>query len=211
MDSIRHFSYRTDTASGRVAVAINDDRVTIQTIAGQALPANLLPHLLDAMGQEFVGDCRAATYRRVNPFALQVRHGMSGCTDILLRTCRNAALADYPIAAKLHVSMYGKLNRGLSCWLGDLLYLAGRLQDIYLPAEASSFILDEVAIWQPTAEDWIMPPGSASEHQARIADVVVASEAYYLSAEVLAKLEEVADEFAEELADAAKPIEMFAA
>lgn len=116
---IKHFGYLTTDGRGRLAVALHGDRITVKHIAGFAPPAQMLPSVL-ALLPDVLDAANAAARTRRNGYAVQVRHGMSGSRDYMLRECRDADLGDYPIRARLHVSMYGKLNEAVSMWVGDL-------------------------------------------------------------------------------------------
>jgi hypothetical protein len=63
---------------------------------------------------------------------------MSGCVDILLREERDVELCDYPVVARIHVSMAGKINQPIKFWLGDLPRLLGVLKR-ECPVEPADF------------------------------------------------------------------------
>lgn len=116
---LKHFGYITTQGRGRLAVALHGDRITIKHLAGYAPPAQVLPSVL-ALLPEVLDAANAAATTRRNGYAVQIRNGMSGSRDYMLRECRDADLGDFPIRARIHVSMYGKLNEAVSMWIGDL-------------------------------------------------------------------------------------------
>lgn len=119
---IKHFSFDGD-GRGRVAVALTEDgKFFLDTIAGQCPPVRILFRILEQW-PEMVEALNALNYQRQHRTATDVRYGMSGAENYLLIEERNPALADYPTRARLHVSMYGKLNQGIAMWGGDLVEL----------------------------------------------------------------------------------------
>jgi hypothetical protein len=107
---------------GRVAVAVTlGGTLRIEQVAGPAMPARMLPDLLAAaLSTEIVSEANDLHANRKNPHAVEVRRGISGCVDYLLRSLYDEQLNDAPIAARIHISMYGKLNEPINIWLGDL-------------------------------------------------------------------------------------------
>ena len=126
---IKHFNWSLEGyGRGRVAIAIDEQAfvVTLAQIAGNAPPAALAAwgNLINAFevgeGEEPALQLAAQLHaERVNRFAVERRVGMSGAVDYRLIIEQNAALADYPTVAVLHISMAGKLNDGIKMWLGD--------------------------------------------------------------------------------------------
>jgi hypothetical protein len=113
-------------------------------------------HLYKALAKcpEVIAAMNAAITSRKNPFSLQIRQGMSGCTDYLLREHRDEAWCDYPVRARLHVSMYGKLNEPFSMWIGDFAHLIEAAIEDYMPddlaaPEWSELRVEEAPIYQP--------------------------------------------------------------
>lgn len=103
------------------------NRLEIKQLQGQPAPpasAALLRRVLEQIefpsGQaawELAFQCHA---QRKSRYAVEEYVGMSGSRDYRLRVEADAALGDFPIVAAIHVSMYGKLNNGLSIHLMDL-------------------------------------------------------------------------------------------
>jgi hypothetical protein len=169
---IKHFVWSYNNETGRVAVSVDGDRITVRQIAGMAPPwsaedataiewSNVLNNAFHGpSGEPLRVWAQDLSAQRVNRFAVQTCWGKSGSRNYLLRVERDAALADYPIAAVLHVSMYGKLNEGLSMWLGDFAELNNAIigdVDDETP-DAAGLVIREVPTaegleWQ-TAEPW---------------------------------------------------------
>jgi len=106
---------------GLVAVKVDYDRLVVKSLAGEAPPAALLLPLLSAgLPEGWLEEAEKIHQSRVNPWLVEKRTGMSGCRDYSLYSLTDREYLDQPRVASLHVSMYGKLNRGLRLWLGDL-------------------------------------------------------------------------------------------
>jgi hypothetical protein len=120
---IKHFQWSENDNRGRVAVALNNEIFTLATIAGQCPPARVLIRVLEQWG-EMRDALNAINDRRLHRTAIAPRVGMSGAYTLLLIEERDPELADYPTRARLHVSMYGKLNQGVRMWGGDLVELS---------------------------------------------------------------------------------------
>lgn len=106
---------------GLVAVRVEGERVQLQSLAGPDLPAEMLLSVLNAaLPENWVEQAERLHRGRKEPWYLHTRVGMSGCRDYKLYSLRDEEFADWPLRAVVHVSMYGKLNGGLNCWLGDL-------------------------------------------------------------------------------------------
>ena len=126
---IKHFNWSLEGyGRGRVAISIDEQTniLTLAQIAGNAPPAALAAwgNLINAFelgeGEESALQLAAQLHaERVNRFAVERRVGMSGAVDYRLIVEKNAALADYPTVAVLHISMADKLNGGIKMWLGD--------------------------------------------------------------------------------------------
>ena len=127
---IKHFNFFEQDARGRVAVSIDDnDKFTLTSLSGKAPPAWVLLAAVAALGDKQIELINHAALHRRNEYAVERRVGMSGSVDYRLIERRNDALLDYPTSARLHVSMYGKLNSGVRCWIGDLPILTAALID----------------------------------------------------------------------------------
>lgn len=120
---IKHFEWCEGANRGRVAVALNGDIFTLATIAGQCPPARVLIRVLEQW-DDLRDELNAINARRLHRTAIVPHVGMSGAETLLLIEERDPELADYPTRARLHVSMYGKLNEGVRMWGGDLVELS---------------------------------------------------------------------------------------
>lgn len=91
----------------------------------------MLRLITEALNRDFddVWDRAAKLHEgRVNPHFVQHRVGMSGAEDFILRFVRSREWSDYPVAARLHISMYDKLNQNVGAmWLGDLFALMAEI------------------------------------------------------------------------------------
>lgn len=154
---IKHYEWRQidsdgkPVAHGRVAVGVDgEDRFRFAQIAGQAPVPEVLYKALAEM-PELLERAWTLDKTRVNRAGVQVRVGMSGCVDILLREERDIELCDYPIKARLHVSMAEKINRPLKFWLGDLPRLLEVLKH-GCPVESTDFpvYIEEVPLFTDT-------------------------------------------------------------
>ena len=98
----------------RHAVVVEGDMVTITTINGEALLANELGAVLAAaLGTGYVEQAAREHAARRLPWTITVREGTSGCVTYHLRELISAETINAPIIARLHVSMYEKLNEGV--------------------------------------------------------------------------------------------------
>jgi hypothetical protein len=128
---IKHFIWEYRGETGRVAVRVESDVIEVQQVGGKAPPwgstnatavdwSNVLNTAFRGPnGEPLRVYARNLSATRCARCAVERRTGMSGAVNYTLRIERNAKMADYPIAACLHVSMAGKLNDGLRMWLGD--------------------------------------------------------------------------------------------
>lgn len=120
---LKHFEWSDfETGErGRVGVLLESEMLEIFQVSGKAMPANALAKLLAMLGDEFITTANAAAARRANAFAVDYFRGMSGCRTYVLRVCEDARRGIYRRAASVHVSMYGKINEEIKCWIADLL------------------------------------------------------------------------------------------
>lgn len=120
---LKHFKWSDfETGErGRVGVLLESEMLEIFQVSGKAMPANALAKLLAMLGDEFITTANAAAARRANAFAVDYFSGMSGCRTYVLRVCEDARRGIYRRAASVHVSMYGKINEEIKCWIADLL------------------------------------------------------------------------------------------
>jgi len=111
--SVPDWEFENGDRRGRFAIAlVGDDGVVVVRLAG---PAPRVGHVMAAVRtwpalREF---CNSAAAVRRHPYVVTCRTGISGSHDYTLREVRDAALADYPTRALLHVSDYGGVNRGI--------------------------------------------------------------------------------------------------
>jgi len=160
MTTVKHYTFVSGpygTKPGRVAVAIDStERFHFAQISGPAPEAWVLGAIL-AADEALVVATNDATLRRQNDYAVTVHHGMSGSKDFRLIERRNDDLADYPTAAHIHVSMYGKLNAGVKCWIGDLPPMVAAMMD----NDRTLFVIPDNALVKevPTREglEWKKP------------------------------------------------------
>lgn len=151
------------TSRGRAGIRVQDDRIELAQLAGEALPASLLvPVISAALGGGWVAEAESLHRQRVNLWQVETRTGMSGARKYRLRILEDAEWHNAPIVASLHVSMYGKLNEGLHLWLGDVPpLLAAMLQDYPPPSEGVS-----LQVYEPVLRDGYREPGADSGLQA---------------------------------------------
>ena len=147
----KHFM--TETGS-RFALAIDGDMFIMSHLAGPA-PRPGHAALAIEIWPELQAAANEAAGRRRNPYAVEKRVGMSGAEDYLLRECRDIRTGNFPVRATVHVSMYGKLNRGLELWLGDLTALCWHLF-LNHPVEEGQTVR-EVPVFEP-AWGWQTTP-----------------------------------------------------
>ena len=130
---------------GRVAVKVDDLRVQIRSISGPDLPAELLFPVLNAALPEGWIEAAETAPVPVRPWCVCVYRGMSGCENYELYSLQSAEFMNQKLSASIHVSMYGKLNQGLNCWLGDLPPLLARLVEEYPPPPEDQLSLRDYA------------------------------------------------------------------
>lgn len=162
-DLLRHVEWRSGSSHGLLAVRVEDNRLSLKSLAGSAMPVELLFPLLDAtLPEGWLKEAERLHQSRRNPWLVKSRYGMSGCSDYFLYSLRDEEYLDQPRAASLHVSMYGKLNEGLRLWMGDLPpLLAAMLQDYPPPSEGVS-----LQVYEPVLRDGYREPGADSGLQA---------------------------------------------
>lgn len=164
-DLLRHVEWRSGSSHGLLAVRVEDNRFYLKSLAGSALPAEKLLSLLDAtLPEGWLKEAERLHQSRRNPWLVQSRYGMSGCSDYFLYSLRNEEFLDQPVGGRIHVSMRGKLNQGVSLWLGDLPpLLAAVLQD-YPPAPADV----SLRVYEPVLRGGYRDPGENSSLQSVI-------------------------------------------
>ena len=150
----------------RVAVLVEDGFIEIKTIGGQAMPADALPDLLGSLreaSEEFSCLCKKADEynlnKRVHPWRLITDVGMSGRRDVYLQVLQDIRLQDVKTVARLHISMYNKLNESIRM----------PLIDFRLILDES----DEIDIGDYTIEAWEMSPINLGEWNLPEEDVQV--------------------------------------
>lgn len=130
--TVKHFEYYKesylnggDVRRGRVAVSVTDEKVKIKHLCGPAPefhPAMLI-EMVEAVQPDFFAIAKKQNLSRKYTYGVQTRQGMSGCLDWILRIRRDDELKDYPVAARLHVSMYGSMNEDINMWPDDFALL----------------------------------------------------------------------------------------
>jgi len=154
---IKHFVWNYAGETGRVAVKVEDSVIEVAQISGKAPPwcsidatcvdwSNVINNAFQGPNGEPLNVwAQNLSAGRVNRCAVERRVGMSGSVDYTLRIERNADLCDYPIAARLHISMAGKLNSGLKMWLGDYSELRQAVNgDLSDETPESGMVIEEV-------------------------------------------------------------------
>ena len=170
MNKLKHtrweFILDGQTAHGLVAVKVEDEQLSLKSLAGSAMPVEMLLPLLNAtLPDDWLIEAEKLHQSRKNPWLVRSRTGMSGCRDYFLYSLRDEEYLDQPRAASLHVSMYGKLNEGLRLWMGDLPpLLAAVLQD-YPPDTDASL---RFSVYEPVLRDGYRDPGVNSGLQSVI-------------------------------------------
>ena len=164
---LKHYNWRGDGHGGRIAVRVQDNRFELRALAGSSPPPEILGALFDEMG---LWDRAHELHReRSERFAVEHRTGMSGCEDWKLRSEHDASWGDFPIEARLHISMYGKLNDGFKAGLGDCipLFAAAGIG----AAEELTVSLWEAVIFSPD-RGWDKAPSANPEDDIEIIRVV---------------------------------------
>lgn len=144
---------------GRVGVRISgDERIELKQLYGRALPADMiLPVLNAALGQEWIDMAEKLHVSRKYPWQTGIRVGMSGARDYSLRVLLDSEWHNAPFVKSIHVSMYGNLNKGLSCWLGDLPPLLAKILEDHPPAKDY-----DLEVFQPSVGDGFHQDGESS-------------------------------------------------
>jgi len=132
---------------GRVAVKVDwDNHFEVRQLAGPAPTTDVLEGIVGYL--ELWDLAHKLNNERLSSHAVEVRDGMSGCRDYLLRIDKDPAWGDCPIVARLHISMMGKLNEGVRMWLGDFIPLA--IASDIGGLESKSADIRAVSIYRPT-------------------------------------------------------------
>lgn len=161
MKTLKHFNWTFKGMHGRVAVLIENEVITIAQIGGNAPPAN--KHFLLALITDDEWRAAAACHaRRINPWCVERRIGMSGANDLRLRVLENEALGDAPIKNVMHFSMNEKMNQGYDGWLGDFYAILESWPDEWERIDFEAWVEDDSAsiqeapLFQP-ANGWNYP------------------------------------------------------
>ncbi len=113
-----------DAGAGRtgvVGVRLDEDQLEMVHLAGACPPATILyPLLRAALPDEVWAEAERRHRARAHPWRVEVRRGMSGCRDYILRYLRAPEWGLTGRGGTLHVSMYGQLNQGVRLPLMDL-------------------------------------------------------------------------------------------
>ena len=105
---------------GRYAVLIEENNVKLRTVAGQALPYELLADVLQAVDIDCLSRASKLHEKRKRPWRVCIREGRSGCKDFWVEYLINPELKITGKGGRVHISMHGKLNEGLDIPLMDL-------------------------------------------------------------------------------------------
>jgi hypothetical protein len=105
---------------GRYAVIFTENSVKLRTVAGQALPHELLADVLQAVDIDCLARASKLHEQRKHPWRVRVRKGMSGCLDFWIEFLKNLEFRIIGKGCKLHISMNGKFNEGVDIPLMDL-------------------------------------------------------------------------------------------
>jgi hypothetical protein len=156
-----HLLWSDGDQRGRVGVRLQDARLTLELLAGKALPAGLLLPVLEAvLPPEAWAEAERLHRSRACPWTVEVRVGMSGCRTYRLRALVNADWGFAPIQATVHVSMYGRLNMGIrGLWLGDLAPLLAAVVRDFPPPPADRYTLRKAS---PYPVEGFREPGTPS-------------------------------------------------
>jgi len=169
-DLLKHveWGFRRDdqTFYGLIAVKVEDNRFYLKSLAGSAIQVEFFLPLLDAtLPEGWLKEAERLHQSRRNPWLVKSRYGISGCSDYFLYSLRNEEFLDQPVGGRIHVSMRGKLNQGVSLWLGDLPpLLAAVLQD-YPPDTDASL---RFSVYEPVLRGGYRDPGENSSLQSVI-------------------------------------------
>lgn len=140
-----------------VAVSLSAGDLVVEPLAGQAPYSDELIGILDAAMPGWADEAEELHLSRKRYYDVRKRVGLSGCVDYKLYSCRDLSICDWPLRACLHVSMCGKLNQGVRCWLGDLPPLAAAMDGELYPKEVTAF-----RAYEPENPEDYKIPGSAS-------------------------------------------------
>lgn len=142
MNQVKHFYWEEGESKGRVAVKVEYDRITIKQIAGHAPRFvgtanvawwNALNQAFQINGVGLMAHAQQLHNARANRWALVDPPTMSGCSRMKLIVEKDAELLDFPVAARMHISMRGKLNEPVeNMWLGDFIVFMEYIQSFSL-------------------------------------------------------------------------------
>jgi len=169
-DLLRHVTWKLmdgqTVIHGLIAVKVEYDQLSLKSLAGPDMPVKMLLPLLNAtLPEGWLKEAERLHQSRRNPWLVKSRYGISGCSDYFLYSLRNEEFLDQPVGGRIHVSMRGKLNQGVSLWLGDLPpLLAAVLQD-YPPDTDASL---RFSVYEPVLRGGYRDPGENSSLQSVI-------------------------------------------
>lgn len=160
---ISHIRWSTSDSTGLIAVKVRDERVSLRRLAGNALPVGVLPDVLFiALPDNWEEVCEKKHTSRKYDWCVSKRYGQSGCIDYILRYMRDVDTLDQPIGGRIHVSMRGKLNQGVSLWLGDIPPLLVAILEDFPPESCS------LCAYEPFLAGEYSPAGKNSGLQAAL-------------------------------------------
>ncbi len=147
---------------GRVGIRLADNRLALKTLAGHALPAELLLPVLEAvLPPETWEEAERQHRSRPLPWTVEVREGMSGCRTYRLRVLADQEWGFAPVVASLHVSMYGRLNMGIKpILLENALPLLAVVARDFPPPPTGRYAIRPVPPYRETEE--FQEPGTPS-------------------------------------------------
>lgn len=159
-NKLYHVQWYYDDMQGLACVKLEDANLSIGKLAGKDMPVEILLPVLNAtLPANWMEQAEELHQSRISSWTLAPRFGQSGCTDYRLYYLRNEDLLDQPKADEIHVSMYGKLNEGLSLWMGDLPPILAAILADYSPATAGSYSLQ---VYEPERKTGYREPGAPS-------------------------------------------------
>lgn len=158
--TLRHVQWQYDGMRGLAYVRFEETRLEIGTLAGRDMPVDLLLPVLNAtLPGTWIEQAEAEHQDRMYPWTISRRRGYSGCCDYRLYYLKDEELLNQPKGSDVHVSMYGKLNEGITLWLGDLPPILAVILEDYPPAPAGSYFLHT---YEPELRTGYQNPGASS-------------------------------------------------
>jgi len=121
MKSLNHVIVKKDGKFiGKYAILLQDGWLTFKTVSGQDCPVALFIDCLQAVDIDILKKANALHKTRRYSWRVNYRQGRSGSCDFWVEYLIDKELKIIRKSKKLHISMFNKLNEGVSLWLGDL-------------------------------------------------------------------------------------------